>query len=114
MKGYFEQQTGERIASPTLTGKWDEAMSAVLADGSSRLLWKKADPAPDPTRCFSCCSPCSLCCQPLWWSSCVLHECYVSEAVAKTRELVLLITMARIKKKKAGMLKATDRSAGTT
>ena len=54
VKGYFEQQTGERIGSPTLVGKWDEAMSAVLADGSSRLLWKKADPAPDPTRCFSC------------------------------------------------------------
>ena len=54
VKGYFEQQTGERIASPTLAGKWDEAMSAALADGSSRLLWKKADPAPDPTRCFSC------------------------------------------------------------
>ncbi|CAK0773385.1 hypothetical protein CVIRNUC_004060 [Coccomyxa viridis] len=50
VKGYFEQQTGERIASPTLSGKWDEAMSAVLADGNSRLLWKKADPAPDPTR----------------------------------------------------------------
>ena len=54
VKGYYEQQTGERIASPTLSGKWDEAMSAVLADGNSRLLWKKADPAPDPTRCFSC------------------------------------------------------------
>lgn len=50
VKGYFEQISGERIAFPSIIGKWDEAMTAVLADGTSRLLWKKADPPPDPTR----------------------------------------------------------------
>lgn len=53
MKGCLEQQSGERIAFPTLVGKWDEAMTAVLADGSSRVLWKKEPPPADPTRCFS-------------------------------------------------------------
>ncbi len=51
MKGYFEQQSGERIAFPSVVGKWDDSMTAVLADGTSRLLWKKADPPTDPTRC---------------------------------------------------------------
>ena len=50
VKGYFEQESGERIAFPSIVGKWDEAMTAVLADGTSRLLWKKAAPPPDPTR----------------------------------------------------------------
>ena len=51
VKGYFEQQSGERIAFPSIVGKWDDSMTAVLADGTSRLLWQKAPPPPDPTRC---------------------------------------------------------------
>ena len=57
VKGYIETPAGERLAAPTLLGKWDEAMWVQLPDGSQRLLWQKAPPPPNPTRCA--CAPCT-------------------------------------------------------
>ena len=40
----------EKLAQPTLSGKWDEDLSAALEDGSTVQLWKRNPPPPDPTR----------------------------------------------------------------
>ena len=51
VKGHLENAQGERLPGPLLLGKWDEGMWAQLPDGSQRLLWQKAPPPPNPTRC---------------------------------------------------------------
>ena len=60
VKGHLENAQGERLPGPLLLGKWDEGMWAQLPDGSQRLLWEKAPPPPNPTRC-ACCMQLLLC-----------------------------------------------------
>lgn len=50
VRGHMERG-GERVAGPTLYGRWDEAMYAEMPGGTRRLLWQKNPPPPEPTRC---------------------------------------------------------------
>ena len=50
MRGHLERG-GERVAGPTLYGRWDEAMYAEMPGGTRRLIWQKNPPPPEPTRC---------------------------------------------------------------
>lgn len=38
VRGYLEQN-GQRLAAPTIHGRWDKAVHASLPDGSDRLLF---------------------------------------------------------------------------
>lgn len=51
VRGFLEDRTGAKLAAPLLFGKWDEVMWAELPDGTQHLLWRKAPPPADPTRC---------------------------------------------------------------
>jgi hypothetical protein len=51
VRGHVELPNGERLATPLLYGKWDEAMYVQLANESEKLLWEKAAPPREPTRC---------------------------------------------------------------
>jgi hypothetical protein len=57
VRGFLEDRAGAKLAAPLLFGKWDEAMWAELQDGSQHLLWQKAPPPADPTRCAGATSP---------------------------------------------------------
>jgi len=50
VQGSF-QRGEENLSKPTLNGKWDEGLTAVMEDGSKLDIWRKNPPPPDPTRC---------------------------------------------------------------
>mmetsp|Transcript_19049 Transcript_19049/g.57551 ORF Transcript_19049/g.57551 Transcript_19049/m.57551 type:complete len:776 (+) Transcript_19049:336-2663(+) len=44
------EKNGQRLAKPTISGKWDESLTAELENGGHLQLWQRNPPPPDPTR----------------------------------------------------------------
>ena len=48
--GHFEQK-GQKVEGMTISGKWDEGLTAEFPDGSTRQLWKANPPHQHPSTC---------------------------------------------------------------
>ena len=49
VKGTFEKN-GHALDHPTISGKWDETLTATMPDGSQKVLWQINPPAKQQTR----------------------------------------------------------------
>lgn len=44
------ERNGQKLAKPTISGKWDGSLTAELDSGEQLQLWERNPPPPDPTR----------------------------------------------------------------
>lgn len=48
------ERNGQKLAKPTISGKWDGSLTAELDSGERLQLWERNPPPPDPTRWPTC------------------------------------------------------------
>lgn len=48
------ERNGQKLAKPTISGKWDGSLTAELDSGEQLQLWERNPPPPDPTRWPTC------------------------------------------------------------